>query len=57
MDYFKADTAILNNVKVGCGSKIWHYTNLYDCILGSNCIVGSFSDHAVIMLDHCWIIL
>ena len=44
MDYFKADTAILNNVKVGCGSKIWHYTNLYDCILGSNCIVGSFSE-------------
>ena len=44
MDYFKADTAILNNVKVGSGSKIWHYTNLYDCILGNNCINGSFSE-------------
>lgn len=34
-------TAIIKNVKIGGGTKIWHYANLYGCEIGKNCTVGS----------------
>lgn len=32
------------NVKIGNGTKIWHYTNLFNCEIGDNCIIGSYTE-------------
>ncbi len=42
MKYFKCDTSIIKNSEIGQGTKIWEYTNIYDCIIGNDCTVGSF---------------
>jgi len=35
-------TALIgDNVKIGEGTKIWHYANLYGCEIGENCTIGS----------------
>jgi acetyltransferase-like isoleucine patch superfamily enzyme len=39
-----APTAILNAAKVGKGTKVWHYANLYGCEIGENCVVGSYAE-------------
>ena len=44
MNYFKADTAIINNASIGSGTKIWHYANVYDCIIGTNCTIGAYTE-------------
>jgi len=44
MKYFKAKTAIVKDAVVGRGSKIWHYSNLYDCKIGEDCTVGSYTE-------------
>jgi len=33
---------IIKNTKIGKGTKIWHFVNLYDCMIGDNCIIGTF---------------
>ena len=38
----KGKGIIAKNVKIGKGTRIWHYCNLYDCEIGENCIIGSF---------------
>lgn len=35
-------TAIINNAKIGDGTKVWNYANLWDCEIGKNCVVGSY---------------
>ena len=40
MDFFQSDTAIIKDVEIGSGTKIWHYTNLYGCRIGKNCNIG-----------------
>jgi len=30
------------NIKVGKGTVIWHYTNLYGCEIGEDCVISSF---------------
>lgn len=35
-------TAILKDAKIGKGTKIWHYANLYSCEVGENCTIGSY---------------
>ena len=42
MNYFKANTAIVNNVSIGKGTKIWHYANIYGCTMGENCTIGAY---------------
>ncbi|MEN9407206.1 MAG: hypothetical protein RLZZ455_422 [Candidatus Parcubacteria bacterium] len=32
----------IKNCKIGQKTKLHHYINLYDCIIGENCTVGSF---------------
>jgi len=32
------------NVKIGKGTIIWHYTNLYGCEIGEDCVIGSFAE-------------
>ena len=42
MNFFKSDSAIIKNSDVGKRSKIWEFANIYDCIIGENCNIGSF---------------
>ena len=42
MNYFKADTAIVNNASIGKKTKIWHYANIYGCVVGENSTIGSY---------------
>ena len=44
MNYFKSDTAIITNASIGNGTKIWHYANVYDCIIGDNCTIGAYTE-------------
>lgn len=44
MNYFKADTAIINNASIGSGTKIWHYANVYGCTIGENCTIGAYTE-------------
>ena len=44
MKYFKSDNSIVNNCIIGIGTKVWHYANLYDCEIGKNCTIGSYSE-------------
>ena len=44
MNYFKAETAIVNNTSIGNGSKIWHYANVYGCTMGENCTIGAYTE-------------
>jgi acetyltransferase-like isoleucine patch superfamily enzyme len=44
MKYFKAETAIVNNAIIGDDTKIWHYANVYDCEIGQNCTIGSYTE-------------
>ena len=44
MNYFKADTAIVNNASIGSETKIWHYANIYGCTIGKNCTIGSYTE-------------
>jgi acetyltransferase-like isoleucine patch superfamily enzyme len=37
-----SETAIVKNSKIGEGTKIWNYANVYGCEIGKNCTVGSF---------------
>jgi len=44
MNYYKADTAIIDSSSIGNGSKIWHYANVYGCTMGDNCIIGAYTE-------------
>ncbi|MBR9678769.1 MAG: N-acetyltransferase [Nanoarchaeota archaeon] len=33
---------IIRNCKIGENTKIWNFVNLYDCEIGSNCMIGAF---------------
>jgi acetyltransferase-like isoleucine patch superfamily enzyme len=36
-------TAIIGeNVKIGSGTKVWHFANLYGCKIGKECTIGSY---------------
>lgn len=36
------DTALLRNVDIGDGSTVWAYSNLYDCVVGEDCLIGPY---------------
>lgn len=36
--------SILRKVKIGRGSKIWHFCNLYECTIGSNTQIASYCE-------------
>lgn len=40
--FYYSPTAILKNVKVGKGTKIWHYVNAYGCEIGENSKIGAY---------------
>ena len=33
---------VIRNCKIGKGTTIWHYVNLYGCTIGEDCMIGSF---------------
>lgn len=42
MSYFKAQTAIVKDARIGNGAKVWEYANLYGCKIGEGCNVGAY---------------
>ena len=35
-------TAIVKDSKIGEGTKIWEFANIYGCVIGKNCNIGSY---------------
>ena len=33
---------VIRNAKIGKGTKIWNYVNLYECEIGNDCMIGPF---------------
>lgn len=50
-----AETAIINNAKIGEGTRVWNYANLWDCQIGKECTIGSFVEigRGVVIGDNC----
>ena len=44
MSFFKAETAIVNSCNIGEGTKIWNFANLYNCSIGKNSTIGSYTE-------------
>jgi len=45
VNYFVGDYSnVRNDVKIGSGSKIWHFCNIYGCKIGKNTQIGSYSE-------------
>ena len=44
MSYKILESAKVNNCIIGKGTKIWHFANLYDCKIGDNCTIGSYTE-------------
>ena len=36
------ETALLQNVELGEDSTVWAYSNLYDCTVGDDCLIGPY---------------
>jgi len=43
-EYFVEPTAKLKNAKVGKGTKIWSFANVYGCEIGENCTIGAYTE-------------
>jgi len=41
-DYSAAPTAIIKDCKIGKGTKIWNFVNMYGCEIGENSLIGCF---------------
>ena len=37
-----SDRAIVEDCKIGSGTTIWHFANLYGCEVGRDCNIGSY---------------
>jgi len=44
MKNFIADSAIVQEVKIGCNTNIWHFANIYGCTIGDKCNIGSYTE-------------
>lgn len=42
MDYPVNDRQLINNCKIGEGTKIWNFVNMYGCEIGRDSMVGCF---------------
>ena len=36
------DNFVAPECKIGKGTKVWHYTNLFGCEIGEDCVIGSY---------------
>ncbi len=50
-----AETAIINNAKIGEGTDVWNFANLWDCEIGRECTIGSYVEigRGVVVGDNC----
>jgi acetyltransferase-like isoleucine patch superfamily enzyme len=43
MDNVKiSDTSIVKESRIGSGTKIWEFCNIYGCDIGNDCMIGSY---------------
>jgi acetyltransferase-like isoleucine patch superfamily enzyme len=42
MSSFISNTAVVKDSKIGQGTKIWEFANVYGCEIGKNCNIGSY---------------
>jgi acetyltransferase-like isoleucine patch superfamily enzyme len=42
MDYPVNDKQVIRDCKVGEGTKIWNFVNMYECEVGRDCMIGTF---------------
>jgi acetyltransferase-like isoleucine patch superfamily enzyme len=43
-EYFAESSAKVNNAKIGKGTKIWSFANVYGCEIGENCTIGAHTE-------------
>jgi UDP-2-acetamido-3-amino-2,3-dideoxy-glucuronate N-acetyltransferase len=41
---FGQNTVVGSDVRIGRGTKVWHFVNLYGCQIGENCVISSFCE-------------
>ena len=41
---FGKNTVVGAGVRIGKGTKVWHFVNLYGCQIGENCVISSFCE-------------
>ena len=41
---FGQNAVVGADVRIGKGTKVWHFVNLYGCQIGENCVISSFSE-------------
>jgi UDP-2-acetamido-3-amino-2,3-dideoxy-glucuronate N-acetyltransferase len=41
---FGQSTVVGQGVRIGKGTKVWHFVNLYGCQIGENCVIASFCE-------------
>ena len=39
-----SESSIIKDVKLGNGTKVWEFCNLYGCEIGENCMIGSYTE-------------
>jgi UDP-2-acetamido-3-amino-2,3-dideoxy-glucuronate N-acetyltransferase len=37
-------STISGDVRIGKGTRVWHYVNLYGCQIGENCVIASYCE-------------
>ena len=42
MDYPVNDTQLIRDCRIGEGTKIWNFVNMYDCEIGCDSMIGTF---------------
>ncbi len=42
MDYPVNDKQLIRECKIGEGTKVWNFVNIYECEIGRDCMVGTF---------------
>ena len=44
MSYPVNDKQIIRDCQIGEGTKVWNFVNLYECSIGRDCMVGTFTE-------------
>ena len=42
MDYPVNEKQVIRDCKIGEGTKVWNFVNLYECEIGQDCMIGTF---------------
>lgn len=53
LEWMKGKGIVAKDSKVGKGTKVWHYVNLYKAEIGKDCIIGSYSEIGGKVGDRC----